>query len=138
VSEQRAHLAERYGAPNRARKPLVVAGTIVLAVAGIGWLVWVIAFHGSPQAQSQLLSFDIAGQHAVHARLTVVRSEPDVQASCLLRAIASDHSIVGELDFTVGPAPATSSTLSKSVRTERRATTVELLGCVAPGQQQRR
>jgi hypothetical protein len=138
VSEQPPDLAERYGAPNRARKLLVIAGTVVLAVAGIGWLVWVIAFHGSPQAQSQLLSFDIAGQHAVHARLTVVRSDPDVRARCLLRAVADDHSIVGELDFTVGPAPATSSTLSKSVRTERRATTVELLGCVAPGQRQRR
>jgi hypothetical protein len=44
---------------------------------------------------------------------------------------------VGELTVPVkGPDPST--TVSSSVRTERRATTVDLVGCTAPGQKQAR
>ena len=50
-------------------------------------------------------------------------------ASCTLRAFAEDHTVVGELVFV--PEDGRSD---QDVRTERRATSVELLGCTAPGQ----
>jgi len=131
-------LATRYGTGRRSRRPLLVAASAVLAAVFLGWLVWVILYHGRPLVQSELVTYDVRGQHAAEARVTVVRRSADVEASCLLRASASDHSVVGELSFPVGPSVPETATLTRVVRTEREATSVELLGCVAEGQAQRR
>ena len=130
-------LAERYGAPSRALRPLLVGLVAVLALAGLAWLVWVISFHGRPQVTSAMVGFRVDGQHAVVARISVVRRDADVTASCLLRAYADDHSVVGEATVPV-KGPKQNTTLATSVRTERRATTVDLVGCTAPGQKQAR
>jgi hypothetical protein len=131
-------LAQRYGTTSPQRRRLLVAAVAVVAAAGLAWLVWAIWFHSRPQAQSQLLAFDIAGQHTAHARFTVVRQDPEVRASCLLRAYAEDHSVVGELHVPVGPPAPARDTLERSVRTERQATTVELVGCTTAKQHQPR
>jgi hypothetical protein len=86
---------------------------------------------------SKLVGFDVAGEHVATARFSVVRRESDVRASCLLRAYAEDHSIVGERTVPV-TSGATTRILDAAVRTERRATAIEVVGCTAPGQQQRR
>ena len=130
-------LAARYGTPSRAGRPLVFGLVVLLAVAGLAWLFWVISVHGRPQVTSEMVGFEVGGQHAVVARFTVVRRDADVTASCLLRAYADDHSVVGEVTVPV-TGPDRSRTLSTSVRTERRATTVDLVGCTAPGQKQAR
>ncbi len=134
-------LAERYGTGRSARRRTrlaVAAAVVTLAVAGLVWLVWVMLVHGRPLVHSDLVSFDPRGQHAVDARFTVVRRSADVQADCLLRAYASDHSIVGELNVPVGRSVPTTTTLDATVRTERLATSVEMVGCSADGQPQRR
>lgn len=131
-------LAHRYGSPPRARRSLVVAGVALLAAVGLAWLVWVILVHGRPLVTSELVSFRAASEHTVSARVTVVRRDDSVRASCLLQALASDHSVVGERTFAVGATEATTATLDTSVRTERRATTVDLVGCTAEGQNQPR
>jgi Domain of unknown function (DUF4307) len=130
-------LAERYGTRPRARRPLVIAAVAVVAAVALGWLVWAMLFHARPLARSELVSFEPPTQHEVTATVTVIRRDRDVEASCLLRAFAEDHSVVGELNFTVGPAQATTATLDQAVRTEREATAVELIGCVADGQNKR-
>ena len=130
-------LAERYGTPSRARRPVFVAGVALLVVAGLGWLLWVVLFHGRPQVTSEMVGYDVDGQHRAVARFTVVRRDADVEASCLLRAFADDHSVVGERTVPVTSGPST-STLSVAVRTERQATTVDLVGCTAAGQDQAR
>ncbi|MGZ4438022.1 MAG: DUF4307 domain-containing protein [Nocardioides sp.] len=132
-------LAQRYGSPHRLRRPLLVTLTVLVAAAGLAWLVWAIAFNGNPQVTSELVSYDVApGEHRVDARFTVVRREASVKSSCLLRAYASDHAVVGEDNVTVGPGAQLSRTLDAPVRTERRATSLELVGCTAAGQPQPR
>lgn len=131
-------LATRYGAPRPLRKRALVACTVVAAVAGLCWLVWVMLVHGRPAAQSSLISFDPVGQHAVEARFIVVRRSSEVEASCLVRALAADHTVVGELDVTVGADQPVRTTLERTVRTEREATSVEMVGCTADGQNRRR
>ncbi len=126
-------LAERYGAPSRVRRSLVVAGVAVLAVAGLTWLAWVMVLHGRPEVSSQLVGFDVRGQHAVSATFTVARRGPEVEAACLLRAFADDHAVVGELRVPVRSGLA-QDRLTRIVRTERAATTVDLVGCTAKGQ----
>jgi hypothetical protein len=62
----------------------------------------------------------------------VTLDDADVEASCTLRAYAVDHTTVGELTFT--PDPTEGRRQVETIRTERRATSVESIGCTAPGQ----
>ena len=131
-------LSQRYGTPSGTRTKTVVAVVVVLAAAALSWLVWVMLEHGRPEAQSSMVGFSAEDQHAAVATFTVVRRSADIEASCLLRAFSSDHTIVGELDVTVGPGEPTTQTLEETVRTEREATSVEMVGCLTDGQKQRR
>jgi hypothetical protein len=128
VTQLSPDLAERYGAPSRSRRPLLVAVAAVLAVAGGAWLVWVVAFHSRPEVSSQLVAYDVQGQHAATATWTVVRRSADVSATCRLLALSADHAVVGERTVVVASGPATAR-FTTTVRTERRAGSVQLVGC---------
>jgi hypothetical protein len=117
-------------------RSLVVGVAVVFAIAGLAWVVWAIGFRATPVVHSQIVSYRVRGEHAVTATFSVVRDDRGVQASCQLRAVASDHAVVGEVNVPVGRTAAASATVRKSIRTDRRATTVDLVGCTAPGQKQ--
>ena len=121
-------LADRYGAPSRWRRPATIGIAVALAVVGLGWLGWTVWFHSTPAVTSSLVTFDVTSDHETRVRLDVKLAD-DVEASCRLRAFAEDHTTVGELAFT--PVDGNNEVV---IRTERRATTVEKLGCTAPGQ----
>jgi hypothetical protein len=108
------------------------------AAAGVGWVIWAAVGHATPEARSALVAFRTPGEHVAKATVTVVRTDRDVRASCLLRASARDHSVVGELNFTVGPDRPETTTGTKQIRTERKATAVELIGCTTSDQARRR
>jgi hypothetical protein len=76
------------------------------------------------------VGYDVVDEHEVTATVRIDLADDDVVATCLLRAFAEDHTVVGELSFT----PSGSGRTEQTVRTERRATSVELVGCTAPGQ----
>ncbi len=126
--------AERYAPPSPLRRPLIIVAVVLVAGVGLGWLVWAMLGHANPEAQSQLVSFRVRGEHRVDVRFTVVRRDREVEASCLLRAYASDHAVVAEKDVPVGPAAPAAATLDLSLRTERRATSVDLIGCTTADQ----
>ncbi|MBZ5739825.1 DUF4307 domain-containing protein [Nocardioides mangrovi] len=122
-------LAGRYGAPAPWRRRVVLGLCVVVAAAFLGWLGWTIWEQSTPEVQSSLVGYDIVDEHQADATVDVSLRDEDVQATCTLRAYAEDHSVVGELPFTPVDGRQT-----QSVRTEREATSVELLGCTAPGQ----
>jgi hypothetical protein len=134
---QSPELVDRYGAPSRARRPLVLAVIAVLATAGAAWLVWVLAFHGTPQVASELVGYDVRGEHSTTVSFTVVRRSRDVRASCLVRALAADHAVVGERAVPVASGPATRR-VTTTLRTERRATSADVVGCTAARQRRPR
>ncbi len=135
AAAQRTALEERYGAPRPLRRGLLLAGLATLVAVFLGWVAWVTWFHATPRIDSELISFDVVDDNQATARLAVRRAEAEVVGTCTLRAFSEDHTTVGELAFRVpeGEAPL-SQTLTKVVRTERLATSVELLGCTAEGQ----
>ena len=125
-------LADRYGSPAPWRRRVVVAASVALGLAFLGWLAWTTYAHSTPSVDSEMVTYSIDGEHEVTARVAVTLKDEDVRATCLLRAFAEDHSVVGELSFT--PEYGADQPLEETVRTERRATSLELVGCTAPGQ----
>jgi hypothetical protein len=122
-------LTERYAAAPAWRRPVTIAVVAVVALIGLGWLAWAAYDESTPKVESELVTFDVVDEHSVSAQIDV-RIDADAHGvSCTVEAVASDHSIVGELHFT----PA-SGTNQVTVRTDRAATSVELPGCIAHGQ----
>jgi hypothetical protein len=137
MSDPALVMAQRYGAPSRGRRAFVVTLAALFAAAGLAWVAWAALTSGPPLVSSQLVSFTVPSEHSAQARVVVARRRADLTASCLLRASAVDHTVVGELNFTVGPSSPATVTLHKDVRTERAATTLDLIGCVTKGQDRR-
>ncbi len=83
--------------------------------------------------QSSLRTFDVVDSHTVTAAVAVRLADEDVRASCLVRATGADHRVVGELNFMV---TGVQGTVHRDVtlRTEREATTVEMVGCTTEDQ----
>ncbi|GEP34948.1 hypothetical protein NSZ01_27160 [Nocardioides szechwanensis] len=127
---------DRYGAPRPGRRRAVIAVSVVVALAFLAWLAWTTWEHANPSVDSELVSFDIVDEHTATAVLQVEFSDDDIEASCMLRALAEDHSSVGDLSFT--PDPDEGDRFEVTIRTERRATSVESVGCLAEGQSRRR
>ena len=125
-------LTQRYGAPAPWRRRALVTASVALAVAFLAWLAWSVYEHSTPQVTSELETFSVEDDHTVTAVLVVSLDSSDVKASCTLRAYAEDHTTVGELTFT--PDPSKGRRQVETIRTERRATSVEKIGCTAPGQ----
>ena len=124
--------AERYGVASPWRRRALVTTATVVVLAFLVWLGWVIQDRTSPEVTSELETFSVQDEHAVTAVLLVKLDSSDVKASCRLRAYAEDHTTVGEHSFT--PDPGEGRRQVQEFRTERRATSVESLGCTAPGQ----
>ena len=103
---------------------------LVLVVAGAAWLVWAVAGGGRPAVSSQMVGFRVRGEHAVTATFTVVRRDGSAPVSCIVQARADDHAVVGEASVPV-QAGRSARQVRTTVRTERRATSVDLVGCKA-------
>jgi Domain of unknown function (DUF4307) len=129
-------MAERYGVPSPWRRRALIAGSSALVLVFAAWLAWVVYDHSTPSVTSELESFSVEDDHSVTAVLVVSLDDTDVVASCTLRAYAEDHTTVGELSFR--PDPSLGRRQVQTIRTDRRATAVESLGCTAPGQDRAR
>jgi hypothetical protein len=122
-------MTERYAAVPRWRRSATIAVVVVVAAAGLGWVAWAAYSEATPKVQSQLDTFHVGGEHSVSAQIDVRLSSGTTGASCTVQAVAEDHTIVGELHFH--PVDGTNRV---TVRTDRTATSVELSGCIAKGQ----
>ncbi|TNM37336.1 DUF4307 domain-containing protein [Nocardioides albidus] len=125
-------LARRYGAPSRGRRTTVVLGAGAVAVLFLGWLVWAMVFHADPAVSSEEIGHEIVDDHTATIRVRVTYGDGPVEATCKARAISHDKTVVGEASFT--PGRDEEAVQRVTVRTERRATTVEWIGCKTSGQ----
>ncbi len=126
-------LAGRYGgqSPRRRRTVIIVSG--VVGILALAWLAWAGWSQSTPDVQSNLKSFDVVDRHSVEATVVVDARSDDVTANCLVRAFGEDHTVVGELNFEVAGRSGASNQ-DVTVRTEREATSVELIGCTSDNQ----
>lgn len=119
---------ERYGAPRPWARPLAIGFTVLLALAGISWLLWAGLYHSQPAVSAQLRAFSVLDERTVSATIDVER-EAGVAATCLLEAQAADHFVVGERQVDIPAGPQEALTLTYRIQTERPATNAVLDGC---------
>ena len=126
-------MAGRYGGQTPRRRRAVILASGVVGVLALAWLAWAGWSQSTPDVESNLQSFEVVDSHSVEATVVVdIRSE-DVTANCLVRAVGTDHSVVGERNFEV-TGDSGASRHDVTLRTERRATSVELIGCTSADQ----
>jgi hypothetical protein len=109
-------------------RPLVVAAVALLAVAFGAWLVWAGLHHANPEVSARVTGFRVADDNTVRVTVQIERAAGQA-VTCLVRAQAADHAIVGEREVVVPAGGDTSLQRTVVVRTERPATTGVLGGC---------
>jgi hypothetical protein len=137
VSTRTPETADRYGRPSAARRRAVIGVSGLVGVVALVWVIWAAYVQGTPEVQSSLRTYHVVDDHTARATVVVKTRNDRVRASCVVRADAIDHSVVGEVTFAVTGAGG-SSTHEVTLRTERPAAAVEMVGCTAPGQKQPR
>ncbi len=126
-------MAGRYGGQTPRRRRAVILASGVVGVLALAWLAWAGWSQSTPDVESNLQSFEVVDSHSVEATVVVDIRSDGVTANCLVRAVGTDHSVVGERNFEV-TGDSGASRHDVTVRTERRATSVELIGCTSPDQ----
>ncbi|MDT0202257.1 DUF4307 domain-containing protein [Nocardioides sp. AE5] len=121
-------LSDRYGTRRTGRRPLLIVVCSALAAIFLGWLAWAAWFHGNPEVTSEMPRWTVVSEHQADVVVTVRIHEAE-GVNCKVRALSEDHVVVGEHNFT--PVEGTNEV---SVRTERRAATIDLVGCTSEEQ----
>lgn len=124
---------ERYGAARPGRRLGVIIASTLLAVAFLAWVGWAAWFHGDRAIEADVSAYDITGTHEVRVKVDARIRDDQVRGTCLVRATAQDHTVVGELNLTVEQIQEQKGRWIP-IRTERKATTVELVRCTESGQ----
>jgi hypothetical protein len=86
---------ERYGATKATRWPAIA---LVVAILGIGWLMWSALYHSNPPLRSQLVSFTITNDREASVRYFIERTDSQQVVVCTLIARDYDKNIVGQID----------------------------------------
>lgn len=120
-------MAERYGTTSPRRRKVLIVATTVLAAVFLGWLAWVAWVHSTPAIRAEVQSFDVVDAHQVRVRLAS-RIADDATGSCLLRATARDHTVVGERNVSVAEIRAAAGDWI-AITTFNRADSVEKVRC---------
>ena len=121
-------LADRYGTDrSRGRRLGLVAGGVLVA-ALLGWAIWAAASQGTQPLTADLTSYQVVGTHEIRVKLAPHFRDADTGGTCLVRATAEDHTVVGELNLTAAELRAEQGAWIP-IRTERRATTATLVRC---------
>ncbi|WP_152360270.1 DUF4307 domain-containing protein [Microlunatus speluncae] len=114
---------------SRIPRPLVIALVGIVALAGLGWLIWVATINSQPAVSGQLAGFRVVSDAATEVTLTVDRPDPSVAAQCLVIAQAIDYERVGEIEVVVPPSQHQLVDLPVTIKTLRRAISASVDSC---------
>jgi hypothetical protein len=108
------------------RRLKIVGGVLgVLSLAGIAWIG--ADYIGGQPVSGQVIKFKVVSGRTVEVHLEV-RKDAEAEGVCTIRARAADGGEVGRKDVTVEGGTEQVDTVA-SLRTTRRATSAELVGC---------
>jgi hypothetical protein len=120
----------RYGAPKSKRGRRWWYWTLLGVFVAVGLVVAYVAYLnlGVTPINPQVTGYRVVDDGTVTATFTVDRDHPDQPADCIVYALAADGSEVARGEVYVPPSETTIQ-LSATLRTDKRATTVEFYGC---------
>ena len=127
-------LAQRYGKPSRSGRLVVIVVADLIVIALLAWLVWAIAGNADPAVSSQEVTKDESSAHQAWITYQIKYGDGPVDATCTVRALASDGEEVGRSTVHPPRDAKPSKTYRLTFRTTRKADSIEWLGCTAPGQ----
>ena len=116
---------ERYGAPKSTRWPAIA---LVVAILGIGWLMWSALYHSNPSLRSQLVSFAITDDRSASVRYFIERADSNQVVVCTLIARDFDKNVVGQIDQEI-PAGKSKVELITVVPTRSKAVNADVSSC---------
>ncbi len=128
ADEPRQTMAERYGESSVARRRATVVAIVGVAAASLAWLIWAAWVHATPAVRGELHSYDVVSPHEVTVVIDIRRSSAD-EVQCLVRALAEDHSGVGEQMVDVPAGQVGDVRFETTIRTDREATTALVSDC---------
>jgi hypothetical protein len=132
-ADSTAHeIAQRYGTDRPRRRGLVIALAAVLGAAFLAWVAWAAWFHSDPAVNAAIVSYDVVGAHEMRVKVDAHFRDAEADGTCLVRAIAADHTVVGELNLSAADLREAKGSWIP-IRTERRATAAELVRCTDSG-----
>ncbi len=129
-------LPQRYGAPPRWRRYVLIGFVVIVVGALAAVWTWITITHSDPSVSSELISSEIVDDHTATAVIRVQWGDDPVEAQCTVRALAPDKAVVGQATFE--PDPDAGPDHDVQIATERRATAVENIGCTAEDQRRPR
>ena len=129
MTQQDPRIAQRYTSQPSVWPKVFLAVGVVLSFVLAGWLAWAVYVHSTPEVTSELPRWKVVDDHTVTATLQVDLRSGSTDPRCLLRAYAEDHTVVGDASFVPR-----NGTNDVTIRTERRATSVEKIGCTTAAQ----
>ena len=118
---------ERYGVAKATRWPAIA---LVVAIVGIGWLMWTALYHSNPSLRSQLVSFTITDDRSASVRYFIERQDSNQVVVCTLIARDFDKNIVGQIDQEI-PAGKSKVELVTVVPTRSEAVNADVSSCRA-------
>jgi hypothetical protein len=104
-----------------------VLGTL-FALVLLAWAIWAGQASDDRTIDATVTSYRVVDSHQVQVRISAHFEDASTKGTCLVRATAADHTIVGELNITADELRAARDSWIP-IRTERRATTAELVRC---------
>ena len=121
-------MAARYGRPSAARRRVGFA-VIALGVAALlAWVVWAALGQSGNNVGGLVESFDVRSPHEVSVTVQITRTSTDA-VHCTISAMASDHAEVGQRVVRLPAGSSGTRTITTVVRTEREATTADVVDC---------
>jgi hypothetical protein len=116
---------ERYGAAKATRWPAIA---LVVAILGIGWLLWSALYHSNPPLRSQLVSFTITDDRSASVRYFIEREDSNQVVVCTLIARDFDKNVVGQIDQEI-PAGKSKVELVTDVPTRSESVNADVSSC---------
>ena len=122
--------AGRYGAPKSKRSRRWWYWALLAAFVVVGLVVAYVAYEnlGATPIDPEVTTYRVVDDGTVTATFTVDRNHPNQAADCIVYALAGDGSEAARAEVYVPPSETTIQ-LSATLRTDKRATTVEFYGC---------
>jgi hypothetical protein len=121
-------LEERYGAPRRWSRLIIVVIVALLVTAGVAWVIWAGLDQSNPAVSAQVRTFEVQNAHQTDVTLVIDRSDGDA-VRCSVYAQSEDHAVVGERTIEVPAGDPGTTTVPVTIETERRAVNGVLDSC---------